>query len=199
MTGTAKKWIVVAVAVIAAVYLIGKIIGIKNRLVELDEGVKSAWAQVQNVYQRRADLIPNLVETVKGYAAHEKETLEGVTEARARLGGIVNIDKGAISDPEMMRKYQEAQAGLGAALQRLMAVAERYPDLKANQNFMALQDELAGTENRITAERRRFNEAAMNFNATIRKIPYSFFSGGFKPAAYFEAEKGAEQAPKVKF
>ncbi|OGS34608.1 MAG: LemA family protein [Elusimicrobia bacterium RIFOXYB2_FULL_49_7] len=199
MKGKHIVLIVIAAIVVLGIFLVGQYISIKNQLVTLDEGVKTAWSQVENVYQRRADLIPNLVETVKGYAAHEKETLEGVTEARAKLGGIVNIDKSVVNNPEMMQKYQQAQAGLGSALQRLMVVAEKYPDLKANQNFMALQDELAGTENRIAVERKRFNEIAQAYNTTIRKIPYSFFSGGFEKASYFEAEKGAESAPKVKF
>jgi LemA protein len=199
MKGKHVALIVVAVLVLLVLFSVTKVIGIKNHLVELDEGVKSAWAQVENVYQRRADLIPNLVETVKGYAAHEKETLEGVTEARAKLGGMVNITKDVVNNPEMMQKYQQMQSGLGSALQRLMVVAEKYPDLKANQNFLALQEQLEGTENRISVERRRYNDSAKTFNATIRKIPYNFFAAGYEKAAYFEAEAGAKTAPQVKF
>src|SRR3989339_1519822 len=202
MKGKHIVLIVIAAIVVLGIFLVGQYISIKNQLVTLDEGVKTAWSQVENVYQRRADLIPNLVETVKGYAAHEKETLEGVTEARAKLGGIVNIDKSVVNNPEMMQKYQQAQAGLGSALQRLMVVAEKYPDLKANQNFMALQDELAGTENRIAVERKRFNEIAQAYNTTIRKIPANVVASltGFqKSDAYFEAAQGAATVPQVAF
>lgn len=171
-----------------------------NGLILLDEGVNEKWAQVQNVYQRRFDLIPNLVETVKGYASHERETFQAVTEARAKVGGITNIQGDQLT-PENVAQFQQAQAGLSAALQRLMVVVERYPDLKANQNFIRLQDELAGTENRIAVERRRFNEAVRIYNKTIRSIPQVFLARimGFEERGYFEAVQDAQEAPKVEF
>ncbi len=171
-----------------------------NNFVKLDENVKQKWSQVQNVYQRRYDLIPNLVETVKGYAAHERQTLQAVTEARAKVGGVINL-KAENLTPENLARFQQAQAGLSAALQRLMVVVERYPDLKANENFIRLQDELAGTENRIAVERKRFTEAVQLYNQTIRKFPEAIFAGmfGFTKKAYFEAVQQAQEAPKVKF
>ncbi len=180
--------IVVGVIVLAALIGAGQYIGWKNKLVELDENTKSAWAQVESQLQRRLDLIPNLVETVKGYAAHEDKVLNEVTQARASVGG-------ASTPAEKMAANNQ----LTGALSRLLVVTENYPDLKANQNFMALQDELAGTENRISVARMRYNEAAQLFNATMRKIPYSFVAGGYKEAPYFEAESQAKEAPKVKF
>jgi len=166
-----------------------------NNLVSLDEKVNSSWSQVQNVYQRRADLIPNLVNTVKGYAKHESETLAAITEARASVGQI------KVNSPEDLKKFDAAQGQLSNALSRLMIVAEKYPDLKANQNFIELQSQLEGTENRITVERQRFNESAREFNTAIRQFPGSIVAGskGFKVREYFEAKKGAETAPEVKF
>ncbi|HDQ43922.1 MAG TPA: LemA family protein [bacterium] len=174
--------------------------GMYNGFVGLDESVNQTWAQVQNVYQRRFDLIPNLVETVKGYAAHERQTLEAVTEARSRVGGVTQLRAEDLT-PENLAKFQQAQAGLSGALQRLMVVVERYPDLKANENFIRLQDELAGTENRIAVERKRFNEAVQAYNRTIRLFPQQVFAGmfGFMPKAYFEADQQAQQAPQVQF
>jgi len=171
-----------------------------NRLILLDEGVNEKWAQVENVYQRRFDLIPNLVETVKGYASHERETLQAVTEARAKVGGVTNIQGDQLT-AENVAQFQQAQAGLSAALQRLMVVVERYPDLKANQNFIRLQDELAGTENRIAVERMRFNESVQLYNRTIRSIPEVFLARimGFKEKGYFEAVEQAQEAPRVEF
>jgi LemA protein len=171
-----------------------------NNFVQLDEGINESWAQVQNVYQRRYDLIPNLVETVKGYAAHERQTLQAVTEARSRVGGVINL-KAEDLTPENLAQFQQAQAGLAGALQRLMVVIERYPNLKANQNFIRLQDELAGTENRIAVERRRFNEAVQLYNATIRRFPQVLLAGmfGFEKRAYFEAGEEAQEAPRVQF
>ena len=166
----------------------GNIIGWRNKLVELEETVKKTWANVDNQLQRRMDLIPNLVETVKGYAAHENEVLTNVTKARASVAGA-NTPQEKI----------DANNQLTSALSRLLVVTEKYPDLKANQNFMALQDELAGTENRISVERTRYNEAVNTFNATRRKIPYSFFAGSFPAAAYFAAAPESKVAPKVKF
>lgn len=174
--------------------------GTYNKLVELDEGVNQTWAQVQNVYQRRFDLIPNLVETVKGYAAHEKETFTAVTEARAQVGGVMKLSADDLT-PENIAKFQAAQAGLGGALRRLLVLRENYPELKANENFIRLQDELAGTENRIAVERRRFTQAVQIFNTTIRRFPQNIIAGmlGFEKRAYFEADEKAQDAPKVKF
>ena len=170
-----------------------------NKMVSMDEQVTSQWAQVENVYQRRADLIPNLVNTVKGYAAHEKETLEGVIEARSKATAV-NIDPTKLT-PETLQQFNQAQDGLSSALSRLMVVVERYPDLKANQNFLDLQAQLEGTENRITVERQKFNETTMTYNAYIRKFPQVIYSGwfGFEKKTYFEAQQGAEKAPEVKF
>ena len=191
MTSKQKKLLLIA-AIIIIVILIpySYLKGTYNSLVTLDEGVKAAWAQVENQLQRRYDLIPNLVETVKGYAAHEKEVFLKVTEARAKVGGATTInDKIA------------ANNGLSAALSRLLLVVERYPDLKANTNFIRLQDELAGTENRIAVERRRYNETVKVYNIKIRRFPTNLLAGmfGFEKAAFFEVPKERQEAPKVKF
>jgi LemA protein len=170
-----------------------------NKMVTMEEQVTSQWAQVENVYQRRADLIPNLVNTVKGYAAHEQETLEGVIEARSKATSV-NIDPAKLT-PESIQQFNQAQEGLSSALSRLMVVVERYPDLKANQNFLDLQAQLEGTENRITVERMKFNETTQNYNAYIRKFPQVIYAGwfGFEKKTYFEAQQGAEKAPEVQF
>jgi LemA protein len=170
-----------------------------NKMVELDEQVASSWSQVENVYQRRADLIPNLVNTVKGYAAHEQETLEGVIEARSKATSV-NINPENLN-PQALQQFNQAQEGLSSALSRLMVVVERYPDLKANQNFLDLQAQLEGTENRIAVERRKFNETTQSYNAYIRKFPRVIYAGwfGFEKKSYFEAQQGAEQAPEVQF
>ncbi len=170
-----------------------------NKMVSMDEQVASQWAQVENVYQRRADLIPNLVNTVKGYAAHERETLEGVIEARSKATSV-NIDPTKLT-PESIQQFNQAQEGLSSALSRLMVVVERYPDLKANQNFLDLQAQLEGTENRITVERMKFNETTQTYNAYIRKFPQVIYAGwfGFEKKSYFEAQAGAEKAPEVQF
>ncbi len=170
-----------------------------NSMVTKEEGVTSAWAQVENVYQRRADLIPNLVATVKGYASHERETLEGVINARAKANQTT-IDPTNLTE-ESLKQFQAAQGELGSALQRLMVVVERYPDLKANQSFLELQAQLEGSENRITVERQKFNETAREYNTYIRQFPKNILSGmfGFERKAYFEAVEGAETAPKVEF
>ena len=170
-----------------------------NSMVSQEEQVTSAWSQVENVYQRRADLIPNLVATVKGYAAHEQETLEGVINARAKATQTT-IDPANMTE-ESLKQFQAAQGELGSALQRLMVVVERYPDLKANQNFLELQAQLEGSENRITVERQKFNDSAKSFNTSIRQFPRNILAGmfGFERKAYFEAQEGAEQAPKVEF
>ena len=176
--------------------------GTYNSLVTLDQSVRSQWAQVENVYQRRADLVPNLVETVKGAAAFEKDTFTAVTEARAKVGQV-RLDDSIVNNPEAFAKFQEAQDGLSSALSRLMVVVEKYPDLKATQNFRDLQVQLEGTENRITVERQRFNETAQAFNTKRNKFPTvliaGFFGEKFKEKAYFKAQAGAETAPKVQF
>lgn len=170
-----------------------------NSLVEKQQGVDQAWAQVENQYQRRADLIPNLVNTVKGYAAHESETLQKVTEARAKATSIT-IDAESLDD-ETLAKYQAAQGELSQALKSLLAVTEAYPDLKANENFLALQSQLEGTENRISTERMRYTEAVKEYNTSIKKFPTVIYAGwfGFKAKPQFKAEAGAEKAPEVKF
>ena len=170
-----------------------------NAFIASEEEVESSWAQVENQYQRRADLVPNLVATVKGYAAHEQQTLEGVVEARAKATQIT-IDP-ATATPEQLAAYQAAQGELSQALGRLLAVAENYPDLKANQNFRDLQAQLEGTETRITIARQMFNETAKAYNKTIRRFPNNILAGifGFEKKPYFEAEEGASKAPKVEF
>lgn len=175
--------------------------GTYNKMVQMEESVKASWGQVENVYQRRMDLIPNLVETVKGYASHESETLSAVTEARAKLGGVMNISDEVLKDPAAFQRFQQAQGELSGALQRLMVVTENYPELKANQNFLALQDQLEGTENRITVERMRFNEQAQVYNTYIKQFPRVFIANmsGFNETPYFQATEGADTAPKVNF
>jgi len=170
-----------------------------NALVNKDEAVKAEWSNVENQYQRRADLIPNLVATVKGYATHERSTLEGVIAARAKATQIT-IDPDKIT-PEKLQQFQAAQGELGSALGRLMMITENYPELKANENFKELQAQLEGTENRITAARMNFINSAKEFNTTIRNFPTNIIAslGNFEKKAYFEAEKGSEKAPTVKF
>ena len=190
------KWIVpVAIVVIVIMWAVGAY----NGMVTLDEGVQGKWADVETQYQRRADLIPNLVSTVKGYAAHESETLESVVKARSEASSV-KVDPENLTT-EKLAEYQKAQSGVSSALGRLMVIVEKYPDLKANQNFLELQSQLEGTENRINVARRDFNEAAKNYNTVIRSFPKNIFAGmfGFEKKAYFEAEKGAEAAPKVEF
>lgn len=195
-----KRGYVVLIVIVAVVLvLFFWVKGMYNSMVRMDEGVSSAWAQVENVYQRRADLVPNLVATVKGYAEHESSTLEAVVNARAKATQMT-VDPSGLSEAEIAR-FTEAQDELGAAIGRLLVSVERYPDLKANQNFRDLQAQLEGTENRITVERQKFNEAARNYNVTIRKFPNNIFAGmfGFEKKGYFEASEGAEQAPVVSF
>ncbi|MGM0621611.1 MAG: LemA family protein [Bacteroidota bacterium] len=170
-----------------------------NKMVDLEEQVTSQWSQVENVYQRRADLIPNLVNTVKGYAAHEQETLEGVIEARSKATSV-NVNPENLSE-QSIEQFNQAQQGLTSALSRLMVVVERYPDLKANQSFLDLQAQLEGTENRIAVERRKFNQTTQAYNAYIRKFPQVIYSGwfGFEKKDYFESQQGADQAPEVEF
>jgi LemA protein len=191
MSKTQKTLLIIAVIVIVVIlfpYFYLK--GTYNSLVTMDESVKGAWAQVENQLQRRYDLIPNYVETVKGYASHEKELFVKVTEARSRVAGAKSI-------PEKI----QANNGLAGALSRLLVVVERYPDLKANANFIRLQDELAGTENRIAVERRRYNETVKAYNIKIRRFPTNLFAGmfGFEKATFYEVPKERQEAPKVKF
>ena len=189
-------WIIPAIIVVIIIFW-G--IGGYNGMVSLDEGVQNKWADVETQYQRRADLVPNLVNTVKGYAAHESQTLENVVKARSEASSV-KVDPQNIT-PEKLAEYQKAQSGVSSALGRLMVIVEKYPDLKANQNFLELQSQLEGTENRINTARRDFNEAAKGFNTEIRRFPKNILAGmfGFEKKAYFEAEKGAEKAPEVQF
>lgn len=194
-----KNWIIIGIIAIVLIILYRITIGAYNNMVSKEELVNEAWANVQTQYQRRLDLIPNLVNTVKGYAQHEKDVFTQVTEARSKVGSIqVDPDK---LDEASLKKFQEAQAGLSSALARLLAVAERYPDLKANQNFLELQAQLEGTENRIAYARDKYNEAARKFNQYIRKFPNNIIANmfGFDRKPYFEAEQGGEKAPEVKF
>ncbi len=196
-----KGWIILAVVVVLLIVAYSSIKGAYNNFVTLEEGVNQKWSQVENVYQRRADLIPNLVEVVKGYASHERETLEAVTNARAKVGGQVNIGSEILNNPNAFAKFQEAQGALTSALQRLMVVVERYPDLKADQRFADLQTQLEGTENRISVERGRFNESVQQYNTAIRVFPANIMAGifGFAQKTYFQAEAGSEKVPQVKF
>lgn len=194
-----KKLSVTAIVLIVLAVIVVWGISAYNGLVKSEEGVKTAWSQVENVYQRRADLIPNLVATVKGYAAHESETLEGVVAARAKATQMtVNADN---LTEEQIAEFQKAQGELGSALGRLMAISEAYPDLKANQNFRDLQAQLEGTENRIAVERKAYNQAARDYNTSIRMFPKNIIASvfGFKSKGYFEAQEGAQTAPKVEF
>lgn len=195
-----KKGLVVLLVVAAvAIGLFGWFKSNYNNMVKMDEGVQAAWSQVENVYQRRADLIPNLVATVKGYASHEQQTLEGVVSARSKATQIT-LDAENLT-PDKLAEYQKAQGELGAALGKLLAITENYPELKANENFLSLQSQLEGTENRITVERKKFNEAARNYNTEIRQFPKNIVANlfGFEKKPYFEAAEGAQQAPVVAF
>ena len=198
--GNMKKGLTVLLivaAVVLGIFLWVK--GAYNKMVTADEGVQAAWAQVENVYQRRADLIPNLVATVKGYAQHESETLENVVSARAKATQTL-VDPSDLSE-EAIARFNEAQGELSSALGRLLMIQENYPDLKANQNFSELQAQLEGTENRIATERMKFNETARAYNTLIRKFPDNIIASmfGFEKKGYFEAQAGAETAPKVEF
>jgi LemA protein len=196
-----KIWIVL-IAIVGLIVVLGlSAVGTYNGLVGKQQGVDAAWAQVLNQYQRRADLVPNLVKTVEGSANFEKSTLESVVNARASVGRVT-IDPGkAPADAETLRKFQEAQGQFSSALSRLLVVAENYPDLKASAGFRELQAQLEGTENRIAVERGRFNEVVMSYNTSIRRFPTLIFAGmlGFHPKPYFQADAGAEKAPEVKF
>jgi LemA protein len=194
-----KGWIILIVILGIMMLLVFWIMGINNTLVSKEEAVNKSWADVENVYQRRLDLIPNLVNTVKGVANFEQQTLTAVIEARAKATSVQinpkNLDEGSI------QKFQDAQNGVSAALGRLMVVVEKYPELKATQNFSELQAQLEGTENRITVERKRFNETAQEYNTYLRRFPNVMFAGmfGFQQKAYFKSTEGAEKAPEVKF
>ena len=194
-----KKWILAGVLVLIAFLIYRFFVGTYNNLVAKDETVSAQWANVESQYQRRLDLIPNLVNTVKGYAEFEKSTLTQVIEARAKATQV-KVDPKNLT-PEGLQQFQQAQGELGNALGRLMVVIERYPELKANQNFLELQAQLEGTENRIAVERQKFNDMSKDFNVYIRRFPQNLLAGmyGFQNKIYFESDKGAEQAPKVQF
>ncbi|CAM3279549.1 LemA family protein [Aequorivita lipolytica] len=194
-----KKWLPIIIILGLILIIGGYLASVNNKLVVLDEKAAAQWANVESSYQRRADLIPNIVSTAKGYAEFEQETLIAVTEARSKATSI-NIDPSNIT-PEQLAQFQQAQAGVTSALSRLLAVFERYPDLKANENFKELINELERTENRINVERNRFNEEARMFNTEINQFPTKMFAGllGFHEKAYFEADAGSENAPKVDF
>ena len=190
-----STWIIIGVIILVVIWAIG----INNKMVTMEENVSKAWGNVENVYQRRADLIPNLVNTVKGYAAHETSTFEAVVNARAKATSItVNPED---MTAEQLKEFQKAQNEVGGALGRLIAISESYPELKANENFKELQAQLEGTENRIAVERHNFNESANGYNTFIRKFPQSIIAGmrGFEKKPYFEAEEGANKAPNVEF
>lgn len=194
-----KGYIVLIVIAVVILSIFFWFRGSYNGMVSMSETVSSQWSNVENQYQRRLDLIPNLVNTVKGYAAHEQQTLEDVVNARAKATQTqINFDQ---LDEAAIKKISSTQGELSSALSRLMAISESYPDLKANQNFLELQAQLEGTENRIAVERRKFNESVKNYNAYIRQFPKNMIAGmfGFVPKPYFEATAGAENAPKVEF
>lgn len=190
-----KKWIWIGVVAVVAIYFYATY----NGFVTKEEGVNGAWANVEAQYQRRSDLIPNLVNTVKGYAAHETKTLSDVTEARSKATSI-NLSVAELT-PERLKEFQQAQAQVQSALGRLIAVSENYPELKASKNFLELQAQLEGTENRITVARKDFNEVAQAYNVAVRRFPANLVAKmfGFDQKPYFEAAEGAEQAPKVEF
>jgi LemA protein len=197
-----SKGLIALIIVLVCVFAIfGWFKNTYNNLVYQDEGVSAAWAEVQNQYQRRLDLIPNLVSTVKGYAKHESDVFTQVSEARSKAGGQINISDEVLNDPEAFARYQQIQDNLGASLQRLLMVTEQYPELKADQNFMALQDQVEGTENRITVARKRYNEAAQSYNSKIRSFPTNLIANmsGFEKKQYFAASAEAQSAPKVEF
>jgi LemA protein len=195
-----KLLVVLLVLGVLVVAIGGWAAGVYNGLIGLQQDVNEKWAQVQNVYQRRADLVPNLVETVKGFAAQERSVLTEVTEARARASGV-QLTPEALNDPKAMERFQAAQGQLSGALSRLLVTVERYPDLKSNENFLALQSQLEGTENRIAVERRRFNESVRDYNTRVARFPATVVArlAGFTPKTFFEATPDAATPPKVKF
>ncbi|GAB3230705.1 LemA family protein [Algoriphagus aestuariicola] len=195
-----KKFLIpVAIVAVLGIYLYTKAVGSYNQFVQMEEQVNGQWAEVETQYQRRADLIPNLVNTVKGYAEFEQETLTGVVEARAKATSMT-IDPTNLT-PENLQQFQQAQDQLSGALSRLLVTVEKYPDLKANQNFLELQAQLEGTENRIAVARRNFNESVVSYNSNIRTFPNNIFAGwyGFEAKGTFQASEGAENAPTVQF
>ena len=196
-----KALIAVIVVVVILLIIVGKGIGTYNNIIALEEGVKAQWAQVENTYQRRFDLIPNLVSTVQGEANFEKSTLTEVMEMRSRMGGTVKLDESLMNDEAALKRFQEMQGSLGGALQRLMAVSENYPDLKSNKSFQELRVQLEGAENRIAVERKRYNETVKEYNTTIRQFPTNLVAGfaGASPKALFSADAAASTAPKVQF
>ena len=197
-----KKALIAIIVVVAVLLIIvGKGISTYNNIIALEEGVKTQWAQVENTYQRRFDLIPNLVNTVQGEANFEKSTLTEVMEMRSRMGGTVKLDESLMNDEAALKRFQEMQGSLSGALQRLMAVSENYPDLKSNTSFQELRVQLEGAENRIAVERKRYNETVKEFNTTIRQFPTNLVAGfaGASPKALFSADAGASTAPKVQF
>ncbi|MBP5440954.1 MAG: LemA family protein [Fibrobacter sp.] len=196
-----KALIAVIIVVVILLIIVGKGIGTYNNIIALEEGVKAQWAQVENTYQRRFDLIPNLVSTVQGEANFEKSTLTEVMEMRSRMGGTVKLDESLMNDEAALKRFQEMQGTLSGALQRLMAVSENYPDLKSNKSFQELRVQLEGAENRIAVERKRYNETVQAYNTTIRQFPTNIVAGfaGASPKALFSADIGASTAPKVQF
>ena len=196
------KWLVVLIIfAVCVIALFSCYRNTYNSLVYMEENVSGQWAEVQNQYQRRMDLIPNLVSTVKGYASHESEVFKQVSDARSKAGGQINISDEVLSNPEAFERYQQVQDQLGSSLQRLLMVTENYPELKADQNFLALQDQLEGTENRITVARGRYNDAAKQYNSKIRSFPTNLIANmsGFEKKIYFSASAEAQSAPKVEF
>jgi LemA protein len=202
-TGEIMKKALIAVIVVVVILLIivGKGIGTYNNIIALEEGVKTQWAQVENTYQRRFDLIPNLVSTVQGEANFEKSTLTEVMDMRSRMGGTIKLNESRMNDEAALKRFQEMQGTLSGALQRLMAVSENYPDLKSNKSFQELRVQLEGAENRIAVERKRYNETVQAYNTTIRQFPTNIVAGfaGASPKALFSADAGASVAPKVQF
>ena len=196
-----KALIALIVVTVILLIIVAKGIGTYNHIIALEEGVKAQWAQVENTYQRRFDLIPNLVSTVQGEANFEKSTLTEVMEMRSRMGGTVKLDESLMNDEAALKRFQEMQGSLGGALQRLMAVSENYPDLKSNKSFQELRVQLEGAENRIAVERKRYNETVKEYNTTIRQFPTNLVAGfaGASPKALFSADAAASTAPKVQF
>ena len=199
--GLKTTLIVVGIILLIVFSLYGCVSSSYNSMVTADESVKAAWSQVENVYQRRFDLIPNLVNTVKGYAAHEEKVFTEIAEMRSRVGGVINVSDEVLNNPESFAKFQKVQGELGGALQRLISVAENYPALQANENFRDLQSQLEGTENRIAVERKRFNEAVQAYNMQTRRFPQALLANmfGFREKSYFKADEQAASAPQVQF
>ncbi len=199
--GVKKGLIAGGIILVVLMALYSFFVGNYNNFVKLDEDINAQWSQIQNQYQRRYDLIPNLVSTVQGYAKHESSVFTDVTQARAKAGGVVNIDQSVLDNPEELEKFQKIQNDLSSSLQRLLAVTENYPELKANENFLSLQSQLEGTENRISVERKRYNELVGQYNREIRTFPKKFIAdlNGFTSKSYFTASEESQSAPKVQF